>query len=172
MHATQYRQQYKQQRGAVLVWGMVILLTLTVIGIAATRMANVDSRIAGNQMTTMLTFQGAESMLRKSISLYQVIETAQKGTAPSGYKKQKIKTRQLPLFTESTSGVKVTGESAMSEEAGCPPLKGIAMSTEMTADAGGIACRIFTTEVNAVLTGTGARSQHAEGILKPVPKLN
>lgn len=172
MHATQYKQQPKQQRGAVLVWGMVILLTLTVIGIAATRMASVDSRIAGNQMTTMLTFQGAESMLRKNISLYQVLQTATQGTTPSSYKKEKIKTLALTDFTESTSGVKVKGESAMSEETGCPPLKGVAMSTEMTPDTGGIACRIFTTDVNASRSGTGARSQHSEGVLKPVPKLN
>ncbi|MGB3916482.1 hypothetical protein J9253_02180 [Thiothrix litoralis] len=163
----------KQERGAVLVWGLVILLTMTVIGIAATRMATVDSRIAGNQMMSMLTFQGADSMLRKSISLYQVMQTAQTGTTPSGaYNKNKVKELQLSTFSEATSGVKVTGESAMSEEEGCPPLKGIAMTTEMTPDAGGISCRVFTTEANASLSGTGARSEHSEGVLKPVPKIN
>jgi hypothetical protein len=60
----------------------------------------------------------------------------------------------------------------MGEEAGCPPLKGIAMTTEMTPDAGGIACRVFTTDAAASLAGTGARSQHSEGVLKPVPKIN
>ncbi|MFN3785264.1 MAG: PilX N-terminal domain-containing pilus assembly protein, partial [Thiothrix sp.] len=139
MHTTPYRQQYKQQRGAVLVWGMVILLTLTVAGIAATRMATVDSRIAGNQMTQMLTFQGAESMLRNNISLYQVLQVATQGTTPNSYKKEKIKTLPLTSFTESVSGVKVTGQSSISEETGCPPLKGIAMSNEMTPDTGGIA---------------------------------
>lgn len=162
-----------KQRGAVLVWGMVILLTLTVIGIAATRMATVDSRIAGNQMMYMLTFQGADSMLRKSTSLYQVMMTATTGTTPSGtYHKNKVKALQLSDFTESTSGVTVTAESAMGEESGCPPLKGVAMTTEMTPDAGGIACRVFTTDASASLSGTGARSQHSEGVLKPVPKVN
>jgi Tfp pilus assembly protein PilX len=162
-----------QQQGAVLVWGMVILLTLTVIGIAATRMATVDSRIAGNQMTYMLTFQGADSMLRVSTNLYQVLKTAQDGTTPAeGYQKQKVKSLQLTNFEDTVSGVEVTGESSMSEEEGCPPLKGIAMTTEMTPDAGGIACRIFTTDANASLSGTGAKSEHSEGVLKPVPKLN
>ncbi|OQX10273.1 MAG: hypothetical protein BWK73_20710 [Thiothrix lacustris] len=164
----------KKQQGAVLMWGMVLLLTMTVIGIAATRMATVDSRIAGNQMTTMLTFQGADSMLRLSTSLYQVLQTAQFGTTPTvGYGKNKVKVLQLDDFDDTAaSGVVVKGESGMSEEDGCPPLKGIAMTTEMTPDAGGIACRIFTTDADASLSGTGAQSQHSEGVLKPVPKIN
>lgn len=162
----------KKQHGAVLLWGMVILLTLTVIGIAATRMAAVDSRIAGNQMMYMLTFQGADSMLRKSIGLFNVMQTAGSGSAPGEYSKHKVKVLQLNNFSDSSSGVNVTGESAMGEEEGCPPLKGIAMTTEMTPDAGGIACRVFTTDARASLSGTGARSQHAEGVLKPVPKVN
>lgn len=164
---------HNRQTGSVLLWGMVILLTLTVIGIAATRMANVDSRIAGNQMMYMLTFQGADSMLRKSTSLYQVMLTATTGAAPTGpYHRNKVKSLQLSNFNESTSGVTVTGESAMSEESGCPPLKGVAMTTEMTPDTGGIACRVFTTAATASLSGTGAKSAHSEGVLKPVPKLN
>lgn len=181
----------KQQRGAVLVWGLVILMTMTVIGIAATRMATVDSRIAGNQMMYMLTFQGADSMLNKSTNLYQIMMTASTGTTPTvgAYDKNKVKTRELKnvgttnsslsesgvgtgIFNDSASNVTVTGEAAMSEEEGCPPLKGIAMTTEMTPDAGGIACRIFTTNANASLSGTGAKSEHSEGVLKPVPKIN
>ncbi|SEA63467.1 PilX N-terminal [Thiothrix caldifontis] len=162
-----------KQQGAVLVWGMVILLTLTIIGFAATRMATVDNRIAGNQMMYMLTFQGADSLLRISTNLYQVLQTAQTGETPtSGYKASKVKVLVLDKFDDTESGVEVQGESAMSEESGCPPLKGIAMTTEMTPDAGGIACRVFTTEANASLSGTGAQSQHSEGVLKPVPKIN
>ncbi|WMP16981.1 pilus assembly PilX family protein [Thiothrix lacustris] len=179
----------KQERGAVLVWGLVILLTMTVIGIAATRMATVDSRIAGNQMMYMLTFQGADSMLRKSSNLYQVMQTATTGETSTSitYDKNKVKTRELKnfgvtgsslsessagVFSDPASQVTVTGVAAMSEEEGCPPLEGIAMTTEMTPDAGGLACRIFTTEAHASLSGTGAKSEHSEGVLKPVPKIN
>ncbi len=169
-----------QQQGAVLVWGMVILLTLTVIGIAATRMATVDSRIAGNQMTTMLTFQGADSMLNKSRSLHEVMLTVQKGTAENGvHRVRKMNDMSAAVagtwndgYTDNTSGVAVTAQSSMGDESGCPPLKGIAMTTEMTPDAGGIACRVFTTDAAASLSGTGAQSRHSEGVLKPVPKIN
>ena len=169
-----------QQQGAVLVWGMVILLTLTLIGIAATRMATVDSRIAGNQMTYMLTFQGADSMLNKSRSLYEVMMTVQKGTAENGiHRVRKMNDMSAAEagtwndgYTDNTSGVAVTAQSSMGDESGCPPLKGIAMTTEMTPDAGGIACRVFTTDADASLSGTGAQSRHSEGVLKPVPKIN
>jgi Tfp pilus assembly protein PilX len=173
-----------QQRGAVLVWGLVILLTMTVIGIAATRMSNIDNRIAGNQMMYMLTFQGADSMLNKSTSLYEVMMTVEKGTAENGlHRVRKMDDMRASAaaaadgawnngYTDSNSNVTVTGVSSMGEEAGCPPLKGIAMTTEMTPDAGGIACRVFTTDAAASLAGTGARSQHSEGVLKPVPKIN
>ncbi|MDQ5767333.1 pilus assembly PilX family protein [Thiothrix subterranea] len=169
-----------QQQGAVLVWGMVILLTLTVIGIAATRMATVDSRIAGNQMMYMLTFQGADSMLNKSRSLYEVMMTVQHGVAENGINRvRKMDDMNATKagtwndgYTENTSGVAVTAQSSMGDESGCPPLKGIAMTTEMTPDAGGIACRVFTTNADASLSGTGAQSTHSEGVLKPVPKLN
>ncbi len=169
-----------QQQGAVLVWGMVILLTLTVIGIAATRMATVDSRIAGNQMTTMLTFQGADSMLNKSRSLYEVMMTVQKGTAENGkHRVRKMSDMNAAVagtwndgYTDNANGVAVTAQSSMGDESGCPPLKGIAMTTEMTPDAGGIACRVFTTDADASLAGTGAQSRHSEGVLKPVPKIN
>ncbi|MBO0613715.1 MAG: hypothetical protein RL122_1244 [Pseudomonadota bacterium] len=169
-----------QERGAVLVWGLVILLTLTVIGIAATRMSSIDNRIAGNQMMYMLTFQGADSMLNKSMSLYEVMMTVEKGTAENGvHRVRKMNDMSAAVdgtwndgYTDNTNGVAVTGVSLMGEESGCPPLKGIAMTTEMTPDAGGIACRVFTTEAEASLSGTGARSQHSEGVLKPVPKIH
>lgn len=162
----------KQARGSVLLWGLVILLVLTIIGIAAVRMAGVDTRIAGNQMMYMLTFQGADSRLQESINLFHIFELAKNGTLAATYSKEAVKVNPLSSQEETVSGVITLGTSAMGEEQGCPPLKNIAMTTEMVADNGGITCRLFTTEVNASLAGTGARSQHAEGVLKPTPHVN
>ena len=167
-----YQTQIRHERGSVLLWGLVILLVLTVIGVAATRMAATDTRIAGNQMMYMLTFQGADSMLRRSFSLYQVLQTASNGASPSTYKKLAVKVRTLDNYNDTTSKVSARGQMAMSESESCPPLKGIAMSTEMSADAGGVSCRIFTTEAQASLSGTGAKSEHSEGVLKPVPTVH
>lgn len=187
-----------QQRGAALVWGLVILIALTVIGLAATQMANVDNRIAGNQMTNMLTYQGAESMLNKFTSLYDVMLTAQHGNAPTNSTTSPFtKVRKMDDigavsntnpnalqagindnvtwndgYADPHSQVAVSGTSKMGQEMGCPPLRGIAMTTAMGSGIGGLSCRTFTTEAHATLPGTGASSQHGEGVLKPLPKMN
>ena len=110
---TQYLQK---QRGSVLLWGLVILLTMTVIGVAASRMAALDTRIAGNEMFYMLTYQGAESSLRRSANNLQVIQTATQGTYST-----ELNAKVFPVsFTDLVSGgqVQTTGESSMGEEDG------------------------------------------------------
>lgn len=161
-----------KQQGSVLLWGLIILIVMTVIGVAATRMANVDNRIAGNQMMYMLTVQGADSRLRESISLYHIMQTATRGTIPTTYDKQAVRELKLDGKTESVSGVHTLGISHLSEDQSCPPLKNMAISTEMVADVGGVTCRIYTAQIDANLSGTGARSQHAEGVLRPTPHVN
>jgi hypothetical protein len=169
----------KKEQGSALLWGLVILLVMTVMGVAATRMAGTDSRIAGNQMMYMLTFQGADSMLRKSASLFEVKRTAEEGIAPLAAMKGVTKYRPLTgangyadAEANGGSGVTAVGTSSMGMAQGCPPLKGIAMTTEMTPDTGGLGCRVFIADISASLSGTGARSHHVEGVLKPVPPTN
>lgn len=163
----------KREQGSALLWGLVILLVMTVIGVAASRMAGTDSRIAGNQMMYMLTFQGADSMLRKSASLFEVLRTAESTTAlPASADAGVVRLRTLSGadgYSDAASGVTAAGFATMGSAQGCPPLRGVAMTTEMTPDTGGLACRVFITEANAMLTGTGARSRHVEGVVKPVP---
>lgn len=160
-------QYFHKQQGSVLLWGLVILLTLTVIGVAATRMASLDTRIVGNELYYMLTFQGAESSLRRSVSNLQVIKTATQGTYS-----EKLEARVVDVnFTDKVSGgtVDTAGESSMGEEESCPPIRGVALSSEMSPESGGVACRVFVTDVDSQLRGTGASSDHAEGVLKLVP---
>jgi len=54
-----------RQRGAILVTSMLLLLILTVLGIAMMRMTNVQERMAGNTRDLGLAFQGAEAGLRE-----------------------------------------------------------------------------------------------------------
>lgn len=160
-------QHFHKQQGSVLLWGLVILLTLTVIGVAATRMASLDTRIAGNELYYMLSFQGAESSLRRSVNNLQVIKTALQGTYS-----EKLDARVVDVnYTDAVSGgtVNTTGTSSMGEEESCPPLRGVALSSEMSPESGGVACRVFITDVDSQLSGTGASSDHAEGVLKLVP---
>ena len=51
------------QRGAVLAIGLLMLLVLTVIGVAAMKSSVLDERIAANSQFRMMAFQAAESAL-------------------------------------------------------------------------------------------------------------
>lgn len=52
------------QRGAVLIVGLVMLLLLTIIGVAASRTGLLQEKMAGNMRDRQLAFQAAESALR------------------------------------------------------------------------------------------------------------
>lgn len=53
-----------RQRGAVLIVSMLLLLVLTVLGVAMMRMTGMQERMAGNTRDMGLAFQGAEAGLR------------------------------------------------------------------------------------------------------------
>lgn len=52
------------QRGAVLIVGLIMLLLLTVIGLASIRGTDLQERMAGNMRDRNLAFQAAEAGLR------------------------------------------------------------------------------------------------------------
>jgi len=54
----------RNERGSVLVTGMVMLLLLTLMGVAAMQGANLQERMAGNLEQYDLAFQAAEAGLR------------------------------------------------------------------------------------------------------------
>lgn len=53
-----------RQRGAILVTSLLLLLILTVLGIAMMKMTNMQDRMAGNTRDMNLAFQGAEAAVR------------------------------------------------------------------------------------------------------------
>jgi type IV pilus assembly protein PilX len=52
------------QRGATLVVALIILLVLTVLGLATMQVTRMEERMAGNSRDVNLAFQGAEAGLR------------------------------------------------------------------------------------------------------------
>jgi type IV pilus assembly protein PilX len=52
------------QRGAILVTSLLLLVVLTVLGVAMMRMTNMQERMAGNTRDLNLSLQGAEAALR------------------------------------------------------------------------------------------------------------
>ncbi|USD22093.1 pilus assembly PilX family protein [Microbulbifer variabilis] len=55
---------FKQERGATLLVGLVMLLLMTFIGLAAIRGSGMQELMAGNMRDRQLAFQAAESALR------------------------------------------------------------------------------------------------------------
>ena len=54
----------RDQRGAILVTSLLLLLTLTVIGVSVVQITRMQERMAGNTRDLNLAFEGAEAALR------------------------------------------------------------------------------------------------------------
>lgn len=61
--------EIKHQTGAVLIVGLVLLLILTVIGLASIRGSDLQERMAGNMRDRNTAFQSAEAALREGEDL-------------------------------------------------------------------------------------------------------
>lgn len=64
-----HRPSLRRQRGVVLVVSLLMLLVLTLIGLAATRASTVEQRLTTNQHDLAVATQGAEAALRDGESL-------------------------------------------------------------------------------------------------------
>jgi type IV pilus assembly protein PilX len=62
------RHRLAQQRGAVLVIALLLLLVLTIIGITVMQMSRLQERMAGNSRDVNLSFQAAEGSMRAAES--------------------------------------------------------------------------------------------------------
>lgn len=162
-----------KQAGSVLLWGLVILLTLTVIGVAAVRMGVTDIRIAGNEMNMMVTYQAAESQLN-------LIRPPVDRMAPDGalsYVKLALDNNDDTLELDDDSGLLLASNDISSRVrirhdqrlTMCLPQEGYAMRIEMLQDAGGYDCHRFEVDADSAMNGTGARSHHEMGLMHYTP---
>lgn len=55
---------HRRQRGVALITGLIFLVVLTLLGIAAARMASLEERMSGNMRDRSLAMQAAEMTLR------------------------------------------------------------------------------------------------------------
>ncbi len=65
-------QSYRRQQGVALVFGMVMLVIMTLIGVASMRSSMLEERMSGNTEASMVSLQAAEATLRAAESLLQV----------------------------------------------------------------------------------------------------
>lgn len=164
--ATQHAQQ-----GSTLLWGMAILLVMSVIGVTAARMGIMDTRIVGNEMYSMMAYQGAESqlnvvrppldMLAPSNSLAFIKLAMEQQT--KHYKVPQSNTEVLFRSEHIASSIEVHHDSFLNQ---CPPLE-TSMSVEMDGDK--YKCSLFIIDAGSRVPGTGAYSLHEMGIVHFMP---
>jgi len=70
---------FQQQRGIVLVVGLVMLVSLTLIGVTAMKSTTLDERIAANTQFKAIAFQVAESVLSDAASWESTVDCYLKG---------------------------------------------------------------------------------------------
>lgn len=56
----------RRERGAILVTSLLLLVILTVLGVAIMKLSNMQERMAGNTRDVNLALQGAEAALRQA----------------------------------------------------------------------------------------------------------
>ena len=162
-----------KQSGAALVWGLAILLSLTVFGETAARMGVVDNRIAGNEIAMMMTYQTTESQLNR-------VRPPLERLAPDGslsYIKLAMDNSSHRLEIDGSSSLLLESDGMQSKvvvEYGdkmsmCMPQEGYAMRMEMTQDVGGFDCHGFVVKSGTTIPGNGAHSNHEVGLMHYLP---
>ena len=148
----------KKQRGAVLLMAMIFLIVITIIGVSAVNSSSVKTQVAGNNISSMLVYNGAESALAKS----------------ANHVDQKNLMAALPPYAPNTFPVPVTylpdenvGKGILTSTAGvkflgvglpCPiGGAGMAISSVMT-------CKVWVLNAESRLQATNAKDNHLLGI--------
>ena len=160
---------YKKQSGAVLLWALVILVVLLAMGVASIKMSGLDTRIAGNEMYQMLTYQAAESAISRTRGLYY-LDQASKSVNHTFKKSGMIDSTTLA----NGKAVNINSNATISLPAQfvkipCPVLTGLANSVNAASVSGAMDCQLYTIQATANLAGASARSQHNTGIVKFIP---
>jgi len=114
-------QGHHQQRGIVLVVGLVMLISLTLIGVTAMKSTTIDERIAANSQFKAIAFQVAESALSDAASWDSAVDCFLKGedcenseAELSGAKD--LENKHVKYYATGAGNVKGRGEMSYKRE--------------------------------------------------------
>ncbi len=158
---TTAKNRIHKQSGIALVMALIMLLLITVIGVASVRMTSADTQVSGNSMFALMVFQGAESALGKVASnddYSNILSAASDRTGPfpipDTYLNNPVET--VNGGTELTSSAQLEYERIIEGS-----LYGnIPSSTEFK-------YQIFRTTAESRLKATAAKAIHVEGVAVP-----
>ncbi len=106
---------FRQQQGIVLVVGLVMLISLTLIGVTAMKSTTIDERIAANTQFKAIAFQVAESALSDATSWNGAVDCYLKGekvcdNIPATLVGAKDPAKYIKSYKTGTGSVKGRGE--------------------------------------------------------------
>ena len=153
----QNKNSMQKQQGIALVMALIMLLLITVIGVASVRSSSIDTQVSGNSIYSLMVFQGAESALGKVASnddISNIRDAAESAlnaavTVPSDY---------LPIETV-TGGAKLISTAEVKFEGLVPFSLFSSTPSSTTFD-----FQVFRTTAETRLNSTSARAKHSEGI--------
>ncbi|MEH6455500.1 MAG: PilX N-terminal domain-containing pilus assembly protein [Cocleimonas sp.] len=150
------KQSMQKQQGIALLMSLIMLLLITVIGVASVRMSSLDTQVSGNSMFSLMVFQGAESALGKVASnddISNIRDAAISGgtiTIPATY---------FSATEAVNGGVQLISSAEMKAE---NKVSGSLFSS--TPNSTSFDYQIFRTTAISRLNATSARAKHSEGI--------
>ena len=98
MKTVLFNRSIKQQQGAVLIVGLIMLLLLTVIGMSSIRGSDLQERMAGNARDHNLAFQATEAAVRSAENYLSRASIAPYNNG-AGYYRDLTETTPPPLWT-------------------------------------------------------------------------
>ena len=148
----------KKQQGAVLLMAMIFLIVITIIGVSAVNSASIKTQVAGNNTSSMLVYNGAESALAKSVN-HDDLKNLKAALPPVAPSKHNVPAAYLPdenagnAVLKSKAGVKFIG-------AGLPcPMGGTGMAISSS-----MKCKVWVLDAESRLQATNAKDRHLLGI--------
>lgn len=149
----------RQQQGAALVVGLLILLLATFLAVASMNNANMQERMAANSQNLNLAFQAAESAIDAQIGVVVGGDASRLGQARVEYGKP---TPNWPTTTYNA------GDSDISTSVQIRSMGDVTLSTGNSIDADESSVRLsgarFEMRSTSTITGSGARASIVQGL--------
>ena len=158
------KHQHQHQHGMALVMALIMLLVITILGVSAARMSNVDTQLAGNSIYSIMVFQGAESALGRSASSKDWSNLPAAAADPLAAPVAVPASYFTPAEVVTGGGVlNSSGEIGFEGILNGPVFNGVANSSEFK-------YQVFRVSARSSLAATAARDRHTEGRAAQIPK--
>ncbi|VAX07814.1 hypothetical protein MNBD_GAMMA26-79 [hydrothermal vent metagenome] len=163
------QQGYRRERGAILVTALVMLIILTLLGLASMRNSAMEERMAANDVFRNRAFQAADATVETALVGMVDGSGAINGSSfNQAYKKYlaPLTVTVIPDFTYYTAA----GGPAINNTTTLTYMRTVVTNAGGSIGLGqGFTYFLFEVEAQAQVDGTGARSTVTRGVVIPVP---